>query len=52
MNRLSVRDEEWLAEVQALASEDVHQIIIGACIKHGVTPEDLLVGAAQSMTEY
>lgn len=49
---LSVTEEQWLTELQALAAGDVNQIIIAACIKHGVTPEDLLTGASQGLLEY
>ena len=49
---LSVHEAEWLAEIQALAAGDVAQVIIAACLKHGVTPEDLLAAASQSLLEY
>jgi alkylhydroperoxidase/carboxymuconolactone decarboxylase family protein YurZ len=49
---LSVREEDWLAEVHALATGEVSQIIIVGCMKNGVTPEDLLTWAEQSMLQY
>ena len=41
---LSVRKEEWVSDLHALTAGDVNQVIIAACIKHGVTPEDLMAG--------
>ena len=49
---ISVREDEWLAELQTLASNEVLQAILTACIKHSVTPEDLLTVASQSLLEY
>ena len=49
---LSVREDQWLAELQSLSSGDVNQIIIAACIKYHVTPEDLLAMTSQSLLEY
>ena len=48
---LSVREDQWLQEMQALSTGDVNQIIIAACIKYHVTPEDLLAMASPSMLE-
>ena len=49
---MSVREEEWLADLQALAGNEVLQVILAVCIKHGVTPDDLLMVASQSLLEY
>jgi hypothetical protein len=49
---MSVSEEEWLADLQALAGNEVLQVIIGVCIKQQVTPDALLNVAAQSLIEY
>jgi hypothetical protein len=49
---LSVQEDQWLTELQSLSASDVNQIIIAACIKYHVTPEDLLAMTSQSTLEY
>jgi hypothetical protein len=49
---LSVREDEWLAELQTLASNEVLQAILTVCIKHQVTPDALINGLSQSLLEY
>ena len=49
---MSVREEEWLADLQALAGNEVLQVILAVCIKHQVTPDALFNVAAQSLLEY
>lgn len=49
---LSVNEDQWFQELQKLAAGEVDQIIIAACIKHGVSPEDLLAVSLQSTLEY
>ena len=49
---MSVREEEWLADLQALAGNEVLQVILTVCIKHQVTPEALINVAVQSLLEY
>jgi hypothetical protein len=44
----AVREEQWLAELNALAASDTSQVIIAACLKHGVTPDEL----ADSVREF
>ena len=41
---LSIQEEEWVSDLHALTAGDVNQVIIAACIKHEVMPEDLLAG--------
>jgi len=48
----SVGEEHWLAELSALAANDVRQIIAEACVKHGVTPDELLVEMSQGRFDY
>jgi len=48
----SVREEEWLADLQALAGNEVLQVILAACLKHQVTPDTLLNSLTQSLLEY
>jgi hypothetical protein len=48
---MSVREEEWLAEIQTLATGDIAQVILAACLKHQVTPDALLNGLTQSLLE-
>jgi hypothetical protein len=38
----SVNEEQWLAELNGLATNDTAQVIIVACLKHSVTPDELL----------
>ena len=49
---MSVREEEWLADLQTLAGNEVLQAILAACLKHQVTPDALINGVSQSMLEY
>ncbi len=49
---ISVREDEWLADLQALAGNEVLQVILAVCIKHQVTPDALLNVASQSLLEY
>lgn len=49
---MSVPEEEWLADLQNLAGNEVLQVIIAACIKHQVSPDDLFTVASQSLIEY
>jgi hypothetical protein len=49
---LSIHEDQWLRELQSLTEDDVNQILIVACIRHGVMPEDLLAGASSSLLEY
>jgi hypothetical protein len=49
---MGVQDEQWLAELNTLTSGDVCQVIIAACIKYEVAPEDLLVSASQTLPEF
>ena len=49
---ISVREEEWLADLQALAGNEVLQVILAACLKHQVTPDTLLNSLTQSLLEY
>ena len=48
----SVEEEQWLSELSALAGSDVSEIIIEACVKHGVMPEELLAGMSQGAFDY
>jgi len=38
----SVREEQWLAELNGLTTNDTAQVIIAACLKHSVTPDELV----------
>jgi len=49
---LSVKEEDWLADLQTLAGNEVLQAILAVCIKHQVTPDSLINGLSQSMLEY
>lgn len=46
-----IEQDHWLSELQALATEDVSQIIIEVCVQHGVRPEELLGELAQAEAE-
>ena len=48
---MSVEEQEWIADLQHLAGNEIAQVILAACIKHRVTPESLLNGVSQSMLE-
>jgi hypothetical protein len=48
----SVLEDQWMAELSALAANDVSQIIINACLKHGVTPDELLFEMSQCRFGY
>jgi hypothetical protein len=48
----SVGEEEWTAELSTLEANDISGIIVEACLKHGVTPDELLAELAQGRFEY
>ena len=39
---IALGEEQWLAALKALSASDASQIIIEACLDHGVTPGELL----------
>lgn len=39
---IEVDENQWMAELKALSEDRVRQVIIHSCIRHGVTPKDLL----------
>ena len=43
----SVDEEQWVAELNALSANNVAQIIIEACLKYNVTPDEILAGMSQ-----
>ncbi len=43
-----VEEDHWMAEVSALAVDEVTQIIVEACVKHGVTPDELVAEMSES----
>ena len=49
---MSIREDEWLGDLQTLAGNEVLQVILAVCIKHQVTPDALINGLSQSMLEY
>lgn len=50
--RHSIREEEWMSELGTLAASEIGQVILEACIRNGVTPEELLVELRQFQFEY
>jgi hypothetical protein len=46
----AIRPDQWLAELDAIAASDASQFIIQACLRHGVSPEELR--AAMTATEF
>ena len=48
---MSVDEMEWMSDLQHLAGNEIAQIILSVCIKHGVTPESLLNNLSQSIRE-
>ena len=48
----SVDEEQWVAELNALSANNVTQIIIEACLKYGVMPDDLMAEMSQCRFEY
>jgi hypothetical protein len=49
----SVPEEEWVAQLGHFATgDDAGQIIIEACVKHGVTPDELAAEIAQGEFQY
>lgn len=49
---LAIPEQQWLAELSRLAADDVSQVIIEACMKHGLSPDELLAEMAQSSFDY
>jgi hypothetical protein len=43
-----VEEDQWMAELSALAVDEVTLIIIEACVKHGVTPDELVAEMSES----
>jgi len=48
----SVDEEQWMAELGALSANEVTQIIIEACLKYNVAPDELLAEVSQGQFEY
>jgi hypothetical protein len=48
----SVGEEQWMAELNALSANDLTQVIIKICVKHSVTPDELLAEMSQGRFEY
>jgi len=48
----SIGEDQWLAELDQLAANDTGQIIIEACIRNGVTPDELLAEMSQLRLGY
>ena len=48
----SVPEEQWMAELGQRAADDVGQIILEACLKYGVTPDELAVEVSQGEFQY
>lgn len=48
----SIAEEQWLAELGRLAADDISHVIVEACIKHGVMPDELLAEMAQGSLDY
>ncbi|MCX6896009.1 MAG: hypothetical protein NTZ16_11030 [Verrucomicrobia bacterium] len=43
-----VEDDQWMAELSTLAVDEVTQIIVEACVKHGVMPDELVAEISES----
>ena len=48
----SVDEEPWLEALSTLAQDDLSQLLIEACVNHGVTPEELLAEIVQGTFDY
>jgi hypothetical protein len=48
----SVDEEQWVAELNALSANNITQIIIEACLKYNVTPDELLGEMSQFTFDY
>ena len=49
---LAVPEQQWVAELSTLAADDVSQVIIEACLKHGVMPDELLAEITPGTFDY
>ena len=49
---LGIPEQQWLAELSTLAADDVSQVIIEACMKHGLSPDELLAEITPSTFDY
>jgi hypothetical protein len=49
---LSVEERQWQAALKALTANDASQIIVEACLKHDVTPNELLGEMCQFTFDY
>ncbi len=47
-----IPEQQWLAELSTQAADDVSQVIIEACLKHGVMPDELLGETTQGLLDY
>ena len=48
----SVGERQWQAALKALTANDASQIIVEACLKHDVTPNELLGEMCQFTFDY
>jgi len=44
---ISIEQDQWMAELQALSEGAIHQIIIETCLRNGLTPKEILDELAQ-----
>jgi hypothetical protein len=49
---ISVGDERWQSALKALSANEANQIIVEACLKHDVTPDELFAEISQFTFEY
>ena len=49
---IAIRDEQWQAALKTLTAGDASQIIVEACVRHDVTPEELLAELSQCTFDY
>ena len=48
----SIDEEQWIAGLAAIATDEINEIIIRACLKYRVTPDDLYATIAQNELAY
>ena len=47
-----IPEQQWLAELSTLAADDVSQVIIVACMKYGLSPDELLAEITPGTFDY
>lgn len=47
-----IEEEQWVTAISTFAADDLSEIVVEACVKHGVLPDELLAELSQGTFNY